>query len=54
MDQKAATMLHKKVCPYEYQCRATDCMECMKLHEKVDGLEADQTDKVNTVLDKDV
>lgn len=35
MEQKqqiTATMLHNKECPVGYNCLATDCVECLKIH----------------------
>jgi hypothetical protein len=47
-----ATLLHNKDCPYGYQCRAMECMECAELYGKdvdhVDGLASDESDTVNT------
>lgn len=52
-----ATLLHNKDCPYGYQCRAMDCMECAGLYGKdvdhVDGLASDESDKVNDAPNKD-
>lgn len=31
-DQTLANLLHERECPYDYQCLATDCMECVKIH----------------------
>ena len=30
--QKLATLLHDRECPFGYQCKANDCMECVKKH----------------------
>lgn len=51
MDQNVAAVLHNKECPHGHQCQALDCIECMEIYEKVDGLEAGVTDKVNTVTE---
>ena len=52
MDQNIAAALHNKECPHGHRCRALDCMECMEIYEKVDGLEAGSADKVNTVSEE--
>ena len=31
-EQVLVTLLHERECPYDYQCMATDCMECVKMH----------------------
>ena len=48
MIQEAAMVLHKKQCPFEYRCRATDCIECQREYEKVGTSGADETAIVNT------
>ena len=35
MEQKehiVATLLHGRECPVGYECLATDCVECLKIH----------------------
>lgn len=27
-----ATLLHGHECPFDFQCLAADCMECVKIH----------------------
>lgn len=27
-----AALLHERECPFDYQCMATDCIECVKIH----------------------
>ena len=49
MIQEAAMVLHRKQCPFDYHCRATDCIECQREYEKVDTSGADETAIVNTV-----
>lgn len=49
-----AVILHNQECPHGHKCQAPDCMECMKIYEKVDGLETGSADKVNTVPDGDM
>lgn len=29
-----AALLHNKDCPYEYKCKAMDCIECMEIYGK--------------------
>lgn len=46
MEQKqqiTATMLHNKECPVGYECLATDCVECLKIHMEKGA--ADGTEK---------
>jgi hypothetical protein len=31
-EQLMADLLHNRECPVGYQCLATDCIECLKLH----------------------
>ena len=31
-DQNLVALLHKRECPYGYQCKTNDCMECAKMH----------------------
>ena len=26
------TLLHAHECPFDYQCKAVDCIECVKVH----------------------
>lgn len=36
--QKMEVLFHSGECPYNYQCKAMDCTECMKIHmEDEDG-----------------
>ena len=40
-EQTLAALLHGRECPFGYECMATDCVECVKIHmEKgaTDGL----------------
>lgn len=32
MSDQLSTLLYERECPYDYQCLATDCMECIKMH----------------------
>lgn len=32
-----ATLLHGRECPFDFQCLATDCMECVKIHMEKEG-----------------
>ena len=41
MDMERAMMLHRKECPFDHRCRATDCMECTELYDKSGELSAD-------------
>lgn len=34
MIQEAAMVLHRKECPFDHRCRATDCMECTELYDQ--------------------
>ena len=47
MDQNIAAALHNKECPHGHRCRALDCMECMEIYEKVDGLASISFDNIN-------
>lgn len=38
-----AALLHDRECPYDYQCMATDCMECVKKHMEKGGADGNQT-----------
>ena len=40
-----AALLHSRECPFGYQCMATDCEKCVKIHMEKgnpDGLCADK------------
>ena len=30
-EQTLAALLHNRECPFGYQCKATDCIECVKI-----------------------
>ena len=30
-------LLHNQNCPYDYKCRAVDCIECMEIYGKTGG-----------------
>ena len=32
IEQAMATLLYDRKCPFDYQCEAMDCMECVKMH----------------------
>lgn len=34
MEQNFAEPLLNKTCPYEYQCKAPDCIECIEIHKE--------------------
>ena len=36
-EQTLAGLLHARECPFDYQCMATDCMECVKMHMEKEG-----------------
>ncbi len=36
-NQTLAGLLHERECPFDYQCMATDCMECVKMHMEKEG-----------------
>lgn len=38
-EQTLAGLLHDRECPFDYQCVATDCMECVKKHMEKGGAE---------------
>ena len=31
-NQTLVTLLHNRECPFDYQCMACDCIECVKMH----------------------
>ena len=35
------TLLYDRECPFDYQCLANDCMECVKMHMEKEGVEGD-------------
>lgn len=53
VEMERASILHKKECPYGHNCMTSDCMECMEIYEKVDGLDTESADTVKEVR-KDV
>lgn len=35
--QGQGELLHNQNCPYDYKCRAVDCIECMEIYGKTGG-----------------
>ena len=33
-DMNMAGLLFNKECPFDYQCKALDCMECAEMHRE--------------------
>ena len=31
-NQSLSSLLYKRECPFGYQCKTNDCMECAKIH----------------------
>ena len=38
-NQTLVTLLHNRECPFDYQCKAVDCVECVKIHMEKEGAE---------------
>ena len=36
-DQTLVTLLYDRECPFDYQCMANDCIECVKMHMEKGG-----------------
>ena len=36
-DQTLAALLYDRKCPFDYQCKAVDCVECVKIHMEKEG-----------------
>lgn len=45
MDMDRAMMLHRKECPFDHRCQASDCMECTEVYQNCHGKESEQ--KIN-------
>lgn len=43
--QALVALLYDRKCPFDYQCKANDCMECVKLHMENGGAEGGQTER---------
>lgn len=35
--ERLITLLHGRECPFDFQCLATDCVECVKIHMEKEG-----------------
>ena len=43
-EQTLAGLLHDRECPFDYQCVATDCMECVKIHMEKGATDGKKSD----------
>ena len=38
-DRALAALLYERKCPFDYRCKAVDCVECAKIHMEKGGAE---------------